>query len=99
MQLPIFKDDNTNLVLMETKWASIINPVLSIPYLNKPSILSNIILASGDNVINTKLGRKAQGWMVTDVNAAVSIYRSAAFNDLTLTLNSSGTATVSLVIF
>lgn len=99
MQLPIFQTSDQTLSLMETKWASILNPVLSLPLNDKPSYLTNITLASGNNVINHLLGATPQGWILTDVNAAVSIYRNAAFNSTTLTLNSSGAAIVSLIVF
>lgn len=99
MQLPQFQSPNTVLQLMQSKWASILNPVLDIPLNNRPSVLKDVVLATGNNVINHRLGRKPIGWIVTDVDANVGIYRSAEFNDLTLTLNSSGAATVSLLVF
>ncbi len=61
--------------------------------------LSGVTLASGSNVIPHGLGRTLQGWIVTDVNALISVYRSAALNAQNLTLTSSGTGTVSLYVF
>lgn len=98
MRLPYYKDDNQTMTLLQNGWSRIINPILSNP-VNNSSQLKGITLVAGDNVINTKLGKKAQGWIVSDINAAVQIYRSAPFNDLTLTLNSSGNAVIDLVIF
>lgn len=98
MSLPIFTTNNKDFSLMQTQWASQLNPLLSNPT-NNSSLLKNISLVSGTNVVNTLLGRKMQGWIVADVDAAVQIYRSAPFNDLTLTLNSSGPAIVTLVVF
>ena len=40
-----------------------------------------------------------QGWIISDQSAAASIYRSAAFNDLTLTLTSSAPCTINLVVY
>lgn len=57
-------------------------------------------LASGDNKIPHKLGRKWRRWVVVDIDAAVSIYAPTA-QDLPakfLTLNSSGTAKVKVVV-
>jgi hypothetical protein len=98
MNLPQFIFNNSTLSRMATQWASIINPFLNDP-LNNHVILKSVPIVSGSNVINTTLGRKAQGWFVTDISAPVTLYRSAPFNDLTLTLTSSGTATVDVVVF
>lgn len=86
------------LPLLLTQWSSQLNPLLSNP-VNGVSILSSVKLATGDNVINHLLGTQMQGWFLTDINAAVSVYRSAPMNDKTLTLHSSGTATVSIGVF
>lgn len=98
MALPIFQDPNTNLMLLQTKWTAQLNPVLANPTTNM-SILKNITITTGTNVINHKLGQTQQGWFITDVTAAISLYRSAPFNNLTLTLVSSGPATISLAVF
>lgn len=96
--LPQFKSDIVPLQLMQSKWAPILNSVLELPS-SSPSFLSNIAVTTGNNVINHRLGRNPVGYLVIDADAAVSIYRSAPFNDLTLTLNSSGNATISLMVF
>lgn len=98
MQLPQFQSDSTNMNQMQQKWASILNPVIANPITN-PVILNGVSLKTGSNVINTTLGQKTQGWFITDINAAVTVYRSAPFNDLTLTLTSSGAAICNLVIY
>jgi len=85
-------------MMMQSRWSSVLQPVINQP-INFGNQLNNISLVSGDNVINHLLGRTPQGWFIVDVNAAVQIYRSAAFNSSTLTLNSSGTATVSLFVY
>lgn len=98
MSLPIFKDDNTSFMLMQDKWASELNPVIANP-LNGALVLSGIVLKVGTNVINHKLGRKMQGWFIVDIDAPAVIYRSAALNGLTVTLNSSAIATIALGVF
>jgi hypothetical protein len=98
MSLPIFKDPNRNLMSMQLQWSTAINPLLNAP-LSNGTLLTGIQLKSGANVINTMLGRQAQGWMIVDTNAPVTVYRSQPFNNLTLTLVSSGIATVNLYIF
>jgi hypothetical protein len=99
MQLPFFQTSITELSLMQSKWKSILNPVVNLPLNNTPSLLQGVVLKSGDNVINHKLGRTPQGYIIVDNNAAVQVYRSAAFNDLTLTLHSNGAAVISLLVF
>lgn len=94
MQLPI----NLQSGLQTTRWKAILDPILENP-LNNVSILKNVKLSVGNNVINHLLGRVQQGWFLTDINAASTIYRNADFNDKTLTLNSSAICTVSIGVF
>ena len=98
MALPVFKDPNTNLMLLQTNWTSQLNPIIANP-LTDPAILKNLTLVSGNNIINHKLGRVPQGFFVTDINAASVIYRAAPYNNLTLTLNASAACTINLAIF
>lgn len=84
--------------LLQDRWASIINPFLANP-LNNQSILKNVALKNGVTVINHLLGQVQQGWFITDINGAAQIYRSAPFNNLTLTLTSNAAVTVSLGVF
>lgn len=101
MRLPIFKDDNKNLMLMQNIWSSIINPILNTAELNTV-LLKNVSLSTGSNNVNHKLGRKLQGWYIVRQRAAASIYDNQDNNqnpDLTLTLVSSADVTVDLVVF
>ncbi len=84
--------------LANPRWASILNPLISNP-LNNASVLKNIQLKSGVNVVNHLLGQTQQGWYFTDIDAAITAYRSAPFNNLTLTLTCSGPATVSIAVY
>lgn len=98
MALPQFQTNLLELAQMQNTWASVLNPLINQP-LSKALILPDVKLVSGANVINTKLSRKLQGWMIVDIDSAVQIYRSAPKNDLTLTLTSSGSATVSILVY
>lgn len=84
--------------LANPKWASELNPLLSNP-LNNVSILTNIVLQSGNNTINHLLGRLQQGWVIVDIQGAAAIYRSAPFNTTTLVLNSSAPVTLSIGVY
>ena len=83
---------------MQTKWASTLNPIIANP-LNSVQILNDVQLKNGATMINHKLGRKPQGWLILDINAAATIYRSQPFNDLILTLTSNADVTVTLGVF
>ncbi len=87
--------------LANPKWAASINPILSNPLVGG-KILSNIVLATGSNVINHGLGKELQGWIPILNNANITIYDSQTTNsmpELTLVLVASGAATVSIYVF
>lgn len=84
--------------MMQDRWAGVLNPVLANP-LNDVSILKDVVLINGATVINHLLGKTQQGWFLTDVNGAATIYRSAPFNGSTLTLTSNAAVTVSLGVY
>ena len=85
--------------MQTTKWKSIIDPLLKNP-LNNITILGEVELQANRNTkIAHKLGRKPQGWLILDINAAAQVYRSEDFNDLFLTLYSTANATISLGVF
>jgi hypothetical protein len=96
MGLPL----NLNLSAMQTRWKALLDPFLE-NQSNSASVLTNVSLINGTNVINHKLGRVMQGWFITDQQGVASIYRpnTAPFNNLTLTLISSAAVTVNLGVF
>jgi hypothetical protein len=83
---------------MQTRWASQLNPILANILVNG-LLLQNISIISGINVINHLLGRKQQGWIVTDRTGTALLDRTADFNDLTLTLTSTAPCQISLWVF
>lgn len=94
MALPLGQDWPTS----STKWKSQIDPILVNP-LTAIHFLPNLSLISGVNNIAHGLSRTPIGWVITDVNAAITIYRSAPFNSSTLQLTTSGVATVTIGVF
>lgn len=98
MSLAIFNTNNKDLSLLQTSWAQVLNPVIENP-LSQSILLPGIKLKNGTTVINHKLGRQMQGWMVADNNLNCQIWRSAPLNDLTLSLTCTADATVNLVVF
>ena len=81
-----------------TIWKSLLDPLLA-NSLNKVIFLTNVSLVTGTNVINHGLGRIQQGYFPVDQQASGSFYRSAPFNNLTLTLTASAPMTISLAVF
>lgn len=98
MSLPKFYTADQSLSLLQTNWTAILDPVVANPIV-KGIFLKDQHLLSGANVLNHRLGRRIQGWIVTDRNGAASIYRSQPLNDLTLTLTVSADVTVTLYVF
>ncbi len=93
-----FQSNDRVFQLMQNSWATDIDPVLQNPIVNG-LLLKNVALINGVNVINHKLGRMQQGWILIDINGAAQVYRSAPLGPLTLTLTSNAVVTVSLYVF
>ena len=101
MSLPIFQSPSKEFSLMQTAWASELNPFLNAPICNGLLLVSQV-LTSGDNTINHKLGRKLIGWIIVGQNASATFYDKQAANqrkDKTLVLNASGAVTVNIWVF
>jgi len=85
--------------LAQTKWAATINPILALPILNGNMIDSIFLTASTPKAINHLLGRMPQGWFLTDNSKNAVIWRSAEFNQFTITLEASADTTISFWVF
>ena len=98
MNLPLIQTTIRELSMMESQWKARLDPILSIPMLSGVQ-LTSVALVSGTNTINHRLDRIQQGWIITDEQSAATIYRSAPFNDKTLTLTASAPVIVSLWVY
>lgn len=101
MSLPIFIVDNKNMSMMQTTWASQLNPLLSNP-LSNGLVLQNLQLITGSNVVNHLLGRKLQGWVIIRQRGPATFYDTQDGNtmpNLTLYLTSSAAVSVDLYVF
>lgn len=99
--LPIYQTSNKDLILLQNKWASILNPIISNQSIQS-IILPNIALTAGLNIVNHKLGKKLTGWRIVRLRAAASIYDTQDTNsrgDLTLQLVSSAPVVCDLEVF
>ena len=94
MQLP----QKLSLDMMQTRWASILNPFIGSAFLNG-LLLQNVALINGVTTINHLLGQQMSGWVISDINAAANIYGSHPLNGLTLTLTSDAACIVSIYVF
>ena len=98
MALPIMQSTDMSLSMMQTRWASVLNQIIDNPA-NKSVLLTGIALKAGVNVINHRLGRMMQGWVIADKDSGANIYRSAPMNELTLTLTTDIASNVILEVF
>lgn len=87
-----------DLLKTQTTWATQLDPVIQNQLVNG-ILISNINLINGVTVVNHKLGRKMQGWMIADINSAATVYRSQPLNDKTLTLTSNASAIANVWCF
>lgn len=94
----MFQTNIRELSMMQTNWSGQLNPILNNPSTN-PIILKGIPLINGTTVVNTSLTTTLQGWVVADITAAATIYRSAPKAPLTLTLHSSAATIVDLMVW
>lgn len=85
--------------LAQTQWASTINPILALPILNGNEIDEIKLIAGKAQAINHLLQRVPQGWFLLDNTANTVIWRTAMFNSLTLSLQSSADTTISIWVF
>lgn len=101
MSLTIFQSDSQPMTLMQTSWATEINPVLKLP-INSGQILKSVSLVVGTNSINHLLGRKLQGWFLVRQRALAEIYDAQDSNltqAITLALVSDAVVTVDIFVF
>lgn len=96
--LPLVQTTDRNVNQLQQNIKQVIGPIISNP-ITSGALLTDISIVSGTNVINHGLGRMMQGWIISDVNSVVTLFRSQPLNDKTLTLTSNGTSTISLYVF
>lgn len=95
------QSDSEQLSMMQTRWAAVLNNFMANPSLTG-TVLKQVSLSSGSNVINHKLGRKLQGWFITRIRAASNLYDTQDTNimpELTLQLEASADAIVDIYVF
>lgn len=99
--LPIFQTTDKPLSLLQTSWKAILAPFLRNSLL-QGQLLNNVELLNGTNIINHRLGRPLQGWIIVGQNASAIVYDAQASNSqpsLTVILISNANVTVNLYVF
>jgi hypothetical protein len=93
------EDQSMNLI--QDRIIDAVTPILGKEILDS-EILHGVVLSSGANTVDHKLGRDLVGWVVTRINAAITIFDTQATNPLphkNLKLTTSGAAIVDLLVF
>jgi len=105
MALPKFDKIQTKDVainLIQDSLEKTLNPIFDNPLLSG-QLLRNIVLQSGANTINHRLGRKLVGWFITRQRGnAANYYDTQDTNKLpalTLEITSSAAATVDIYVY
>lgn len=94
MALPLLRSFD----LLQNQWKSILDPVVANPVV-QGSQLTGIALTTGATTVPHKLGRAQQGWFVTDIDAAATIFRTGDFNASNMVLTASAACTVAIWVY
>lgn len=92
---------NNQLDLIIEKVYNTLQSITNLPLLSG-QLIGPITLASGDNEVPHKLGRPANGYILTRVNAAVTLYDKESTNTMRtqfILINSSGTCIAYFWVF
>ena len=87
--------------MVQDNIANVLEPLSSNPLMSG-LILTSVVLKTGSNTVNHKLGRKLRGWFIVRQRSAASIYDnqdSNTLNAVSLILVSSANVTVDLYVF
>lgn len=85
--------------LAQTKWSGTLNPILALPMLNGIQLDDIDLVATTPKVINHLLQRNPQGWFLVNNAANAVVWRTTAFNPLTITLESDANTTISIWVY
>ncbi len=99
-RLPDVYTEIRELSQMQSRWSSIIQPVLDLPQ-NNSVLLQNVVLSTS-SVINHTLGRPLIGWNIVRQRGSAVVYDRQDINqvpDRTLLLSASSGVSVDLIVF
>lgn len=101
MSLPLVHTNDRLINQLQQNVKQALDPVTDNP-LVLGIILKDIVLTSGSNTINHKLGRTLQGWIIVRQQGPATFYDTQTSNltpNLTLLLTSSANVTVNIYVF
>ncbi len=98
--LTIFTTMIKELSLMQTRWASLLNPVLANP-ITSAHYLKSVPLVTGSNSINHMQGQALNGYLITGMHGAFAeIYdMPSPTPKLTLVLHASAPTSVDIAVY
>jgi hypothetical protein len=73
-----------------------VEDLATVPFLDGVTVSAQV--AATDTIIPHTLNRQPQGWFITDIDAAATVYR-AAWNTRTITLHASAPVNIQLWVF
>lgn len=86
-----------DLMKLQNQVEQVLNPVLKLPLLDYVQINGIAITTAGVDISHV-LGRQPLGWILVDIDASVTVWKTA-WTDRLLSLDASGTATISIIVF
>lgn len=92
---------DTTLNKVQRNISNVVDPIVKINILDGVLVQNISLDSSKDNVIDPKLGREVQGWIVTRKRSAADIYdkQDTSSSTKTLTLSTSSNVEIDLWIF
>jgi len=94
MALPLLQ----SFSLLQNQWKSILDPIVANAIV-QGSQLTGVQINASATTIPHKLGRKQQGWFITDINAAAMVFRTGDFNDSNMILTASAPCVAAIWVY
>lgn len=99
--ITLVQSDDRNMNQLQTNINTALSPLLQNALLNG-TVVKNVALLAGPNIVNHGLGRALVGWSIVRQRAAAQVYDAQDANTqpaLTLALVSSANVSVDLYVF
>lgn len=85
--------------LAQTKWASLLNPIIESAILTYSQVNNVALTASKPLAINHLLGRMPLGWFIVDKDSNAVVWRTSPYTNTTITLESDVDTNISLYVY
>jgi len=94
MALPLLQ----SFSLLQNQWKSILDPIVANSIV-QGSQLNGISLNAGQTTVPHGLSRVQQGWIITDISAAATIFRTGDYNASNFVLTASASCVVGIWVY